>query len=539
MLEPGRVIAGLKVSRQLGEGPLAATWALEGASGDPVRVLRLLLVRLTEFRKRFQSSAEILMGVQHPHLVQCYDLVEVDGRIGVITEYVGGGNLNDWMKAGDRSPGRVLPMFHRIAVGVGAAHDAGLLHRNLKPSKVLITPRGEPKVSGFALGKITLPEADSNTEVGTTFGTPQYMPPEQFRGVADVDARADLFALGCILYEMFAGHRAFEGADLLEMYKNVLASEYEPLPAPVPAGLVGVVADLLDPERERRPPSVIGLLERLTEDPELAGLLSPGLVREGIGGRSPVTGAAAGPVPVPPPVPPEISSSTLTLGEQSYDELPATSAEVPSPPTEVPPPPTEDASRARPVLAPTQPPVPQSEAGSSLASVQPRRRGGPPSLPPPRSNRAYQSQPPPSPASFNSVPPNRRTPVMPAAPAQPLPAESGFPMWARVALGSNRSGAPARVQRGCGGCRSDGVPGGVGALAFLGRGPLGFVQELVELISRHRPVRRRALAVLINASTPDIGLLRRHLNLEVLVVFWLAPEPRAFERGETSTGSTG
>ena len=404
MLEPGQSIAGRRVGQQLGEGPLAATWTVEDATGQPVAVLRLLLVRLTEFRRRFESSAQILMGVRHPNLVQIYDLIEVDGRIGVLTEHVGGGNLTDWMARGDRSPSRILPMFYNVAIGVGAAHRAGLLHRNLKPSKVLITRDGEPKVAGFALGKITLPDADSNTEVGTTFGTPQYMPPEQFRGVADVDARADLFALGCILYEMLSGHRAFEGADLLEMYKNVLASEYEPLPAGVPASLVGVVADLLDPDRDRRPSSVEELLERLAEDPEVRALLRDELVQSPwdtptVSSPSSVTNGAPPPPPpgpvlsgTPPPPPPML---TATPTPPPPPVPPGTwAAEPPSDPTPPPPPvppglqatsavPLDGTSMPEPPPTPVPEPAPLPLQGTTPPMPSGRRASKPAPAPAP------------------------------------------------------------------------------------------------------------------------------------------------------------
>ncbi|MBX2796931.1 MAG: protein kinase [Myxococcales bacterium] len=399
MLQPGQVVAGHTIGEQLGEGPLTATWLVEGAGGTITGVLRLLLVRLPDFRARFQGAAEVLMGLRHPNLVRLRDFVEVDGLVGVVSEYVEGGNLGAWSKRGARSAERMVPVFYQMAQGVGAAHDAGLLHRNLKPTKVLVTRAGVPKVAGFALGKASAQDLHTNTEVGTTFGTPQYMPPEQFRGVAGVDVRADLFAMGCVLYEMLTGKRAFGGDDLLQTYKAVHTSSYDPLPAGVPAGLVGIVADLLDPDPDQRPSSVADLLARMHEDPEIHELVAsiPEPVPEPEWSAYSDTPSAGSSVPPLPPalaaatsLPPTIDdlhpvdprsapliSETPPPMAPPPEALPQGASEVPSPAT---PPPR--------VAPPPPPPVPpELEAGphelGTGTPVEPRRHAGAPSLPPP------------------------------------------------------------------------------------------------------------------------------------------------------------
>lgn len=340
MLEQGRIVEGHTVGPQLSEGPLVATWLLHGSSGAIVGVLQLLQTRLVDFRQRFQQSTEVLCSLSHPNLVQIHEVVEIDGMDGLIAEHLSGGNLADWIASTERSPAEVVPMFYGIATGVGAAHAAGLLHRNLKPSKILISEGGQPKVSGFVLGKVTTPSSGSNTEIGTTFGTPEYMPPEQFRGVATVDERADLFALGCLLYEMLSGQRAFAGSDLMEMYQAVLAGSYAPLPAGIPAGLVGIVADLVDPDPDQRPQSVASLLERFLEDPELAALLE----------RDPPTldpGEISVPISDPILADPSLVEPVSLVADVVFDEEPQ--------PPELPDPPTveliEEPSRAEPITA--------------------------------------------------------------------------------------------------------------------------------------------------------------------------------------------
>jgi len=278
---PGSTIGGYVVGDQLGRGPLASTWLLHGERGLPEAVLRVLLLRRPDFQERFTSSAKLLMRRAHTNLVALRELVTVDGQVGVITEHVSGGNLVRWIGDQPRSVAEVVPMFYEIARGVGAAHHAGLLHRNLKPTKVLLTETGRPKVAGFILGKVVNPVGPGVTDLDETFGTPQYMAPEQFRGASDVDHRSDLFSLGCILYQMLAGRRPFDHPDVMMVYKHMMTGAMEALPASTPAALVGIVADLLDPDPALRPSTADSLLERFIEDAELRGLLPRELVELG------------------------------------------------------------------------------------------------------------------------------------------------------------------------------------------------------------------------------------------------------------------
>lgn len=231
--------------------------------------MRVLLLRRPDFQERFTSSAKLLMRRAHVNLVSLRELVTVDGHVGVVTEYVSGGNLARWIGEEPRPVSQVVPMFYEIARGAGAAHHAGLLHRNLKPTKVLLTPEGRPKIAGFILGKVVNPVGPGVTDLDETFGTPQYMGPEQFRGASDVDHRTDLFSLGCILYQMLTARRPFDHPDVMMVYKHMMTGAMHPLPATIPAALVGIVADLLDPDPALRPPSADALLERFLEDLEL------------------------------------------------------------------------------------------------------------------------------------------------------------------------------------------------------------------------------------------------------------------------------
>jgi serine/threonine protein kinase len=189
----------------------------------------------------------------------------------VVTPFVEGTDLERWIADGPHLPSEILALFRQMAAGVAAAHAAGLSHRNLKPGTVLIgrDAEGKPQVriADFLLGKVRQagPVA-AVTQMGTTFGTPQYMSPEQFRGAASVDERGDLFALGCLLYEMATGTRAFQGTGLIEIYTAVAKCDYRPLEEVrpgLPSWVSEILSGLLKPDPAERIPSATALLEKL------------------------------------------------------------------------------------------------------------------------------------------------------------------------------------------------------------------------------------------------------------------------------------
>lgn len=282
MLNVGQSVAGYRLEEKLGEDALAATWRVASRSGVP-HVLRVLTVRAPAFRERFLRGASAQVGLAHPNLVRVLGVVEVGEQPGVITEYVPGTDLGHWIAKGPHDPTVVLGVFVGMLRGVGAAHAAGLVHRNLKPSKVLLQESSHgplAKINDFTLGKVT--DGDGGqalTQVGITFGTPTYMPPEQFRGVGDVDPRADLFALGALLYEMLAGRRAFEGTDLMDLYKAVSGSRYRPLRdlrPDLPESLERLVDALLSPDPAGRPLTAGQALDAMRADEAMSRLLPPG-----------------------------------------------------------------------------------------------------------------------------------------------------------------------------------------------------------------------------------------------------------------------
>jgi len=279
----GSTIAGWHLVRELHQGSMAVTYEVrpEGAEvdGEPVPagryVLKLMFLRDPSFQERLRRVGEAQRGIQHPHLVDIIDVIDTAGSVGVVSRFVEGTDLASW--ASERHDvADVVVLFRKLVDGLMAAHERGLVHRNLKPQKVRITSDGTPLIHDFMLGKtLTTDSTAALTQMGTTFGTPQYMSPEQFRGAGDVDARADLFSLGCLLFELLTGRRAFDGQGLMDIYQQVSQGS---APAPssvnpaVPAEVDALVAHLLAVDRDARPASARVVAERLDREPVLRAL---------------------------------------------------------------------------------------------------------------------------------------------------------------------------------------------------------------------------------------------------------------------------
>jgi serine/threonine protein kinase len=164
-----------------------------------------------ELEARFEREAIAAGKLHHPNVVSVYDRFQHRGAQYLATEYVDGLDLSEILKGGSRLPWRIAATLTlEVARGLEAIHAEGTLHRDLKPQNLLVGRRGEVKITDFGLALDATGSA--LTQPGIAVGTPPYMPPEQLRGER-VDPRADLFALGCVLYEMLSGHTPFAITD--------------------------------------------------------------------------------------------------------------------------------------------------------------------------------------------------------------------------------------------------------------------------------------------------------------------------------------
>jgi serine/threonine protein kinase len=218
---------------------------------------------------RFQREAQVLASLNHPHIAAIYGLEEADGVRALVLELIEGETLADRIARGPLPVDEAFAIARQIAEALEAAHEQGIIHRDLKPANIKVNPDGRVKVLDFGLAKLSeSPAAASNpsslsmsptittpamTQMGMILGTAAYMSPEQAKG-RPADKRSDVWAFGCVLYEMLTGKRAFEADDVSETLASVLKSEpdWSALPASLPGSLHAFLEQCLKKDRTAR-----------------------------------------------------------------------------------------------------------------------------------------------------------------------------------------------------------------------------------------------------------------------------------------------
>src|SRR5436190_11668179 len=158
------------------------------------------------FEERFKREAYAMAALTHPNIVQVYDCGDAgESFLFISMELVQGGDLSDAIKSGQVTPELALKLIPQICDGLQAAHERGIVHRDVKPANIFLTADGRAKVADFGLAKKFDVKSTFVTKAGLGMGTPDYAAPEQFEGVADIDHRADIYSLGVMFYQMLTG----------------------------------------------------------------------------------------------------------------------------------------------------------------------------------------------------------------------------------------------------------------------------------------------------------------------------------------------
>lgn len=219
----GKAFGPYKVLEKIGEGGMAVVYRGVQESLDrsvAIKVLRTELSADQEFIARFRQEALAVAQLSHPNILHVYDAGFAHGVYYIVMAYVDGGSLKDLIAQGPVEPGFACSIAAPLAEALDHAHQRGLVHRDVKPSNILLTRDGRPLLTDFGIARL-LDEGQRLTRTGTSIGTPEYMAPEQAQG-QQVDGRTDIYALGIVLYEMLAGWVPFSAqTPVATLYKHV------------------------------------------------------------------------------------------------------------------------------------------------------------------------------------------------------------------------------------------------------------------------------------------------------------------------------
>ena len=246
----GTTLSHYKVIEKIGQGGMGEVYRAEDTNLSREVAIKVLPEQFTQDPQRlarFEREAKLLASLNHPNIAAIYGFEEADDVRFLAMELVPGDTLQERVAKGPVPVEEALEVCRQIAEGVEAAHEKGVIHRDLKPANVKVTPEGKVKILDFGLAKAFEDEVsftdisqsptltEEMTRAGVILGTAAYMSPEQAKGEA-VDKRADIFAFGCVLYELLTGKRTFDGKTITETLGAIIHKEpdWAALPATTP-----------------------------------------------------------------------------------------------------------------------------------------------------------------------------------------------------------------------------------------------------------------------------------------------------------------
>ena len=319
----GSVLAGYRIEGLAGEGGMGRVYRATQLALNRQVAVKVIVPELAhdeDFRRRFQRESELSASIDHPNVIPVYEAGEADGRLFIAMRWVEGTDLRSVIvREGRLDPDRIVAIVEQVAAALDAAHSGGLVHRDVKPANVMLTStHGGEHVYLTDFGLTKRAESGSAlTKTGAFVGTPDYMPPEQIKGER-ADARADVYALGCLLFHALTGRPPYDrDTEVAKMYAQL----HDPPPSAtgsvpgIPVGLDAVISRALAKDPGGRYPSAgdlaraarAALTGTVASQPERSlatGLAAPGAATPP---PTPAPPAAVTPPPtaaVPPAAPP-------------------------------------------------------------------------------------------------------------------------------------------------------------------------------------------------------------------------------------------
>jgi len=255
----GKIIDGrYEIQMRIGEGGMGVVYKARQTPLDRVIALKMLNSQMAtdpNWVQRFYNEAKACSRLQHPNTIRMFDFGQTpDGRLFMTMEFLDGVSLREALSKGPLAPHRVVKILIQCCASLAEAHSIGIIHRDIKPDNVfLLNMAGSPdfvKLLDFSVAKLL--EGDRlKTQAGVVFGTPQYMSPEQGRGMP-LDARSDLYALGILAFEMLTGNVPFHDENPMTVIQMHLQAQVPPLPQSIPYSVQQIVRRALEKEPNRR-----------------------------------------------------------------------------------------------------------------------------------------------------------------------------------------------------------------------------------------------------------------------------------------------
>jgi len=265
-LYAGSDVGPYHIVRQLGSGGMGVVWLAEDTRLNrkvALKTVKSAEADTTEGRQRLMREARAAAALNHPHIATVHDVLDVEGKVIVVFEYIEGDTLAARLQRGPLSIAEAVEVAWQLADALATAHGQGVIHRDLKPSNVVLSPDGRAKVLDLGIARLVPAGHDIHASVpgtvgGGLVGTPGYAAPEQYLS-RNVDGRADLYSLGVMLYEMIVGSRPFAGNDAVALATSVLRETAPKMASStdvfIPPRLEALVARLLERDPARRPSS--------------------------------------------------------------------------------------------------------------------------------------------------------------------------------------------------------------------------------------------------------------------------------------------